>query len=260
MNRSGTILSAQNVSVSYRIPTRRYGSPKEMVLSRLKGEKNPVVEFAALEQVSIELKAGECVGLIGHNGCGKSTLLKVIAGILSTKAGKVTYEGRLTSLIELGAGFDPELPARDNIFLACTLMGIAKREINENLQRIIEFAELDRFLDFPLKNYSSGMYARLGFSCATIINPDIILVDEVLAVGDEAFQAKCLRRILELKENGKGIILVTHDMGAVQRFCDRVYVLDHGRLVYQGPNLEGIAAYRRYQGLPTEAPAADGPL
>jgi len=243
------VLSAANVSVSYRIGSRKFGSFKEFVLSRLRGESNDLREFHALSDVSIDIGAGHCVGLIGHNGSGKSTLLKVLAGILRARDGRINVNGRMTSLIELGVGFDSELQARDNIYLGCSLMGFSRAEIDAHFDQILDFAQLRDFMDFPLKNYSSGMYARLGFACATAFNPDILLVDEVLAVGDEAFQARCHKRINELKSKGSGIVLVTHDMGAVQQFCDSVCVLDHGKLVYQGTPQEGIARYRSLIGV-----------
>jgi ABC-2 type transport system ATP-binding protein len=171
------------------------------------------------------------------------------AGILDPTLGLVSYQGRLTSLIELGAGFDGELPAIDNIYLACTLMGIGKEEIRNKLDQIIDFAELKDFLDFPIKNYSSGMAARLGFACATVVDPEILLIDEVLAVGDEAFQLKCFNRINTLKQAGKSIVLVTHDMNAVERFCDRVYLLDSGTLVFEGSPMDGIERYRQALGI-----------
>jgi ABC-type polysaccharide/polyol phosphate transport system ATPase subunit len=191
------------------------------------------------------LQAGECLALIGHNGSGKSTLLKTLVGIISPTHGRVVTKGRVASLIELGAGFDGELSGEENIFLACTLMGLSKKQIQQNIQSILQFAELEEFAQFPLKNYSSGMYARLGFSCATLLDPDILIVDEVLAVGDEKFQAKCLKRIEDLKKLGKSIVFVTHDMNAVTTFCDRVVLLDHGSLVYDGRPEIAINLFRK---------------
>jgi ABC-type polysaccharide/polyol phosphate transport system ATPase subunit len=259
MTQSTTILKAEEVSVEFKIASQRYSSFKEYLISRLRREKVQVQEIKALNDISIELRSGECVGLIGHNGCGKSTLLKVIAGILNAKNGRVTYDGRMTSLIELGAGFDPELDAIDNIYLACTLMGIPKREIDRDINKIIEFAELQDYVHLPLKNYSSGMYARLGFSCATAIDPDIILVDEVLAVGDEAFQIKCHKRLNQLKKQSKGIILVSHDMNAISRFCDRTYVLDRGVIAYEGQVEGAVRKYRELLGLDPEQFEAASP-
>jgi ABC-type polysaccharide/polyol phosphate transport system ATPase subunit len=249
MTANQPILSARSVSVSYRVPNRRFGSLKEFVVAKVRRETLSATEFHALDDVTVEAFPSECVGLLGHNGSGKSTLLKVIAGILKPRLGLVEVTGRLTSLIELGAGFDPELPAVDNIRLSCTLMGIRRREIDACLNDIIKFAELEKFTEFPLKNYSSGMYARLGFACATTINPDVILVDEVIGVGDEAFQRKCHARLNDLRGNGKAIVLVSHDMNAVAKFCTRVYCLDHGRVVFEGPTEEGIRQYRSYLGL-----------
>ena len=249
MHDAKVVLNAAHVSVSYRIASRKFGSLKEYALSRLKRENHDVRDFHALRDVSVAVEAGQCVGLIGHNGSGKSTLLKVMAGILKGQSGRIEVNGRLTSLIELGVGFDSELPARDNIYLGCCLMGFSRAEIDAKFDQIIDFAQLRDFLDFPVKNYSSGMYARLGFACATAFDPEILLVDEVLAVGDEAFQARCHSRINELKSRGGGIVLVTHDMGAVQQFCDVVHVLDHGQLVFKGDVQEGIARYRSLIGV-----------
>jgi ABC-type polysaccharide/polyol phosphate transport system ATPase subunit len=237
-------LRADAISVTYKIPKIKSGTLKEYMLRQLMRKPIEEERFEALKQVSLELRPSECVGLIGHNGCGKSTLLKVIAGILEPSSGRVMYEGRMASLIELGAGFDGELNAIDNIYLTCALMGVPKSEISRHLDQIIEFAEIEQFKDFQLKNFSSGMYARLGFACATILNPDILLVDEVLAVGDEAFQQKCFDRIFKLKSNQKSILLVSHDMSAVQRFCNRVYVLEKGHLLFSGDTIEGIEHYR----------------
>lgn len=245
------LLTADNIEVSFQMHSRKFGSFKELLLARLRGEKIRVDEFQALKGVSIHVQPGECVGLIGHNGSGKSTLLKVLTGILEPKNGRVQHKGHLTSLIELGAGFDSELPATDNIFLGCCLMGYSKKQIAARFKDIISFAELENFLDFPLKNYSSGMYARLGFACATAFDPDIVLVDEVLAVGDEGFQAKCHQKVKELKGSGKGIVLVTHDMNAVKNFCERVYVLHHGLVVYEGAVDTAIAKYRELMRLPS---------
>ena len=244
------LLTADQIEVSFQMHSRKFGSFKELILTKLRGEKVNVEEFIALKGVSIKIYPGECVAIIGHNGSGKSTLLKVLSGILDPKAGRVSYNGHLTSLIELGAGFDSDLPAKDNVYLGCCLMGYSKKQIDAKFKDIIAFAELESFLDFPLKNYSSGMYARLGFACATAFDPDIVLVDEVLAVGDEAFQAKCHQRVNELKKSGKAIVLVTHDMNAVKNFCERAYVLHHGEVAYEGAIDPSVKKYRELMGLP----------
>jgi lipopolysaccharide transport system ATP-binding protein len=251
MNSSNSqiLLQANGIYVDYKLPVRKYGNFKEYLLSKIKGQKQTYDSFHALTNINITLNKGECIGLIGHNGCGKSTLLKVLSGILKPRSGTVLCRERLTSLIELGAGFDSELPALDNIYLCCMLMGIPKKEIQEHIDEIIDFAELRDFLDFPIKNYSSGMTARLGFACATVIDPSIILIDEVLAVGDGAFQKKCHARIRDLKLTGKGIILVSHDMEAIKAYCDRVYVLHKGSLYFHGNTEEGISHYNKLQGI-----------
>ncbi len=250
MSSTQPVLTADSISVSYRVPSRRFGSLKEYVVARLRGEKVDKIEFKALDDVSVRVYPGECVGLLGHNGSGKSTLLKVMSGILKAQTGKVVTVGRLTSLIELGAGFDPELPAADNILLSCTLMGFPPKEIKLRIADILKFAELEDFQTFPLKNYSSGMYARLGFACATAIDPDIVLIDEVIGVGDEAFQIKCHTRLNQLRAAGKAIILVTHDTHAVRKFCSRVYCLHHGKVMFEGDTEAGIEKYRVLLGLP----------
>lgn len=250
MTSTQPVLTADSVSVSYRVPSRRFGSLKEYVVARLRGEKVDKVEFKALDDVTVRVYPGECVGLLGHNGSGKSTLLKVMSGILKAQKGAVHSVGRLTSLIELGAGFDPDLPAVDNIMLSCTLMGIHPKETKPRVAEILKFAELEDFQTFPLKNYSSGMYARLGFACATVIDPDIVLIDEVIGVGDEAFQLKCHERLNQLRAKGKAIILVTHDTNAVRKFCSRVYCLHHGKVMFDGDTERGIQKYRELLGLP----------
>lgn len=210
MTESRAVLSAEHISVTYRVSNRKFGSLKEFAVALLRREVIAYSQLHVLRDVSLVLHPGECIGLLGHNGSGKSTLLKVLAGILKPKIGVVDFVGRMTSLIELGAGFDPELTAVDNIFLSCTLMGIPIPEIREHVGDIIHFAELEKFTEFPLKNYSSGMYARLGFACATVIDPSIILIDEVIGVGDEAFQAKCHARLETLRKMGRAIVLVSH--------------------------------------------------
>jgi len=190
--------------------------------------------FTALHDVSLTLRAGEALGLIGHNGSGKSTLLQIIAGILSPSAGHVTVRGRVAPLIQLGVGFNPELTGLENIFLNASLYGFQNKETRKRLRAIIEFSELGHFIDTPLKNYSSGMQMRLGFAIAVHLSPDILLADEILAVGDQEFQAKCYERIAEMRRSGMTLVLVSHSMDQVQRFCDFFVRLEHGRIVESG--------------------------
>ncbi len=200
-------------------------------------------EFWAVNDVSFELKKGETLGIIGPNGSGKSTLLKMLNGIFWPDKGKITLNGRVGALIEVGAGFHPMLTGRENIYINGAVLGISKREIESNFDRIVEFADIGDFLDTPVKNYSSGMFVRLGFAIAVNCNPDILLVDEVLAVGDKGFQAKCFNKIGELKQQGTSTILVSHNMHAVSIFSDNAILLNHGKAAYFTDVFEGIKEY-----------------
>jgi ABC-2 type transport system ATP-binding protein len=223
-------ISARNVVKSF----RAHGQPtslKERLLRRGRPARPP---FRALDDVSLEIQAGHTVGLIGHNGSGKSTLLKVLSGIIRPSSGEVVVNGRVASLLELGAGFNGELTGRENIYLNASLLGLTHSEIDSMFDSIVGFSELEEFIDDPVKHYSSGMYVRLGFAVAVHVDPDILLVDEVLAVGDEAFQVKCLDKIAEFQEQNRTILVVSHSLDLVARICDRAIVLDHGSLVFDG--------------------------
>jgi ABC-2 type transport system ATP-binding protein len=211
---------------------QRATSFKEHLLRRRGGRVD--AGFAALRDITLEIEAGHTVGLIGANGSGKSTLLKVLAGILRPTSGEVAAYGRIASLLELGAGFNGELSGRDNVFLNASLLGLSQRETERLFDSIVAFSELEEFIDKPVKHYSSGMYVRLGFSVAVHVDPDILLVDEVLAVGDEAFAEKCLDKIAEFQAEGRTILFVSHALDLVQQICDRAIVLDHGRIVFDG--------------------------
>jgi ABC-type polysaccharide/polyol phosphate transport system ATPase subunit len=200
-------------------------------------------EMWALRDVSLELPRGRMVGLIGSNGSGKSTLLKLIGGILKPTTGTVTVAGRVSALIELGAGFHPEFTGRENIHINGVLLGLSRAEIRERFDEIVAFAGLAAHIDNPVKTYSSGMYMRLGFAIAVTVDPDVLLIDEVLAVGDEAFQHKCVGRIQEFKAQGKTILLVTHDLGSVERLCDEAVWLDGGRVQAHGDTREIVDRY-----------------
>jgi ABC-2 type transport system ATP-binding protein len=225
-----TVILARGVGKSFR-GTGRATSMKERILRMGHGVVEP---FQALRDVDLEIRSGESVGLIGPNGSGKSTLLKILTGILRPTTGTVEVNGRVSSLLELGAGFNGELSGRDNIFLNASLLGLSRKETEGLFDSIVEFSELEEFIDNPVKHYSSGMYVRLGFAVAVHVDPDILLVDEVLAVGDEAFARKCLDKIAEFRREGRTILFVTHALDLVDQICDRGIVLDHGRVVFDG--------------------------
>ncbi|AWM13040.1 ABC transporter ATP-binding protein [Flavobacterium sp. NRK F10] len=200
-------------------------------------------EFWAVKNVSFSLRRGECIGLIGHNGAGKSTLLKVLNGLYAPDEGKITIKGKIGALIELGAGFNPILTGRENIYNNASILGFAKAEVDAKMQSIIEFSEMEDFLDMPVKNYSSGMKVRLGFAIAAHLEPDVLIIDEVLAVGDLGFVLKCFKKVDELLPN-TAIIFVSHNMPMVSRICNEVVLMDHGKVEYQGYNVaKGIELY-----------------
>ena len=223
-------IRASGVGKSFR-GTGRATSMKERILRMGHGTAEP---FQALRDVDLEIRGGQSVGLIGPNGSGKSTLLKILTGILRPTTGTVEVNGRVSSLLELGAGFNGELSGRDNIYLNASLLGLSRKETDGLFDSIVEFSELAEFIDNPVKHYSSGMYVRLGFAVAVHVDPDILLVDEVLAVGDEAFARKCLDKIAEFQREGRTILFVTHSLDLVDEICDRGVVLDHGRVVFDG--------------------------
>jgi lipopolysaccharide transport system ATP-binding protein len=200
-------------------------------------------ELWALRDVSLRLEKGESVGLIGHNGAGKTTLLKLLAGITRPTRGHVRTTGRVASLINLGAGFHPELTGRENIYLNGVILGLSRREVRDRFEQIVEFADLGPFIDTPLKRYSSGMYARLGFAVAAHVDPDVLLVDEVLSVGDVAFQDRSIRHMLSFRDAGRAILFVSHNLSAVEMMCQRVVWLDHGTVRLAGPTAEVVRAY-----------------
>lgn len=233
-----------DVSKKFKIYHGKNVNFKYAVIDFIKGKKSSnYEEFWALKNINIDIKHGETVGLIGVNGSGKSTLLKLIGKILYPDTGHLKTIGKIATLIELGAGFHPELTGRENIYINASILGFSKREIDEKLDEIIAFSELERFIDNPIKSYSSGMYVRLGFAVAINVNPDILLTDEILAVGDENFQKKCLKKIVEFKKKGKTIVYVSHDLGTVERICDRVFLLDNGELVSEGKPVDVISEY-----------------
>ena len=236
------IIKVKNATVRFNKATENYNGLKEYVIKMLKGELM-FQEFLALKDVNFEVKKGESWGLIGANGSGKSTLLKLICGILKPYKGTVKVHGKIAPLIELGAGFDPQLTARENIYLNGALLGHKKAFMEMHFNEIIEFAELGDFIDVPIKNFSSGMAARLGFAVATIVKPDILIVDEVLAVGDIAFQEKCRKRMESLLQNGTTLLFVSHSSKQVKELCQNVIWLDKGHVVAQGRAEDIIQKY-----------------
>lgn len=211
-------------------------------------------DFNALDGVSFTIEQGESVGIVGHNGSGKSTLLKVLARILPPDDGRVEINGRIASLLELGAGFHGDLTGRENVYLNGAILGLTREEIDEQFDAIVEFAGVRGFIDQPVRNYSSGMYVRLGFAIAVHVDPDILLVDEVLSVGDASFQAKSLDRMASFQQRGKTVVMVSHDLNALRNLCDRVLVLDHGELIFDGRVSDGVKQYSQLMG--TVAPGS----
>ncbi len=233
-------VSVEHVGKKFRLYAERNQSLKSAVM---RGRISVHKDFWALNDVSFDVPVGSTFGLIGSNGSGKSTLLKCLAKIYYPNRGTITTYGRFAALLEVGSGFHPELSGRENIFLNGSILGMTKKEITKKFDEIVDFSGVEQFIDQPVKNYSSGMYVRLGFAVAINVNPDILVVDEVLAVGDAEFQKKCQVKFAELKEAGRTVILVSHDMGQVQKMCDQVAWLSHGDLVQVGAAEPAIRAY-----------------
>jgi lipopolysaccharide transport system ATP-binding protein len=237
---TGPAVIVDHVSKRFRLYRERNKSLKSALM---RGRTSIYDEFWAVKDVSLEVPEGTTFGLIGRNGSGKSTLLKMLARILVPDKGRVVMNGRVASLLEVGSGFHPELSGRENIYLNGSILGMSKKEIDGKFDDIVDFSEVRRFIDQPVKNYSSGMYVRLGFSVAVHVRPDILVVDEVLAVGDAGFQAKSRKRFAELKGDGRTIILVSHSMSQVRELCDRVAWIDQGSLRAIGEPSRVIADY-----------------
>ncbi len=239
-------IDVSRVSKVYRRYSQRkqFATLKSALLSRsLIKNLKPDETFTALNDVNLTVPKGRTLGVIGRNGSGKSTLLKLVAGITKPSSGTVRVDGRISALIELGAGFHPEISGRENVFINGIMLGLTKREVTERFDEIVEFAEMKDFIDAPVKTYSSGMYMRLGFAVAIHVDPEVLLVDEVLAVGDEGFTHKCLDKFAEFKRRGKTILLVTHSLGLVERFCDEALWLDAGRIKGSGDPKRIVGAY-----------------
>ncbi|WP_032093657.1 ABC transporter ATP-binding protein [Necropsobacter rosorum] len=240
--KDNTIVKVTDVTVRFNKATESYNGLKEYFIKMLKGELM-FQEFLALKDINLDIKRGESWGLVGANGSGKSTLLKLICGILKPYKGSVEVYGRISPLIELGAGFDKELTARENIYLNGALLGHKKAFMQKHFDEIIDFAGLQDFVDVPIKNFSSGMSARLGFSVATIVKPEILIVDEVLAVGDQAFQEKCKKRMTEMLSDGTTLLFVSHSINQVKQLCQKAVWLDKGIMKAIGSTEEVLPLY-----------------
>lgn len=236
------IIRANDISMRYLMTYDRIQSIKEYIVQMLRG-KIKYEEFWALKNVSFEVERGEVVGIIGHNGAGKSTLLKVISGILKPTGGSLEVHGNVVPMLELGSGFDHDLTGRENIFLNGSILGYSEKYLKEKYEQIVEFSELGKFIDVPIRNYSSGMLMRLAFSIATVVQPEILIVDEILAVGDAAFQEKSKTRMLELMGGGTTVLFVSHSLEQIREMCDRVIWLEHGQVKAIGATKEICDAY-----------------
>jgi ABC-2 type transport system ATP-binding protein len=238
---SDIAVDVRGVSKRFRLAHGRHNSLKERMIH---GGRTPHEDFWALKDVSLIAHEGETVGILGRNGSGKSTLLKCICGVLQPTSGEVVVRGKLAGLLELGAGFQQDLTGRENIYLNGSMLGMSKKEVDRVFDDIVDFSELEEFIDGQVKFYSSGMYVRLGFAVAVNVNPDILVVDEVLAVGDERFQRKCIERVKAFQREGRTILLVTHSPDQVRTICDRAVVLSHGDVINEGPPGEAVRIFR----------------
>ncbi len=235
-------IAVDRVSQCFRVSSQPHRTLKDLVVARSRATRT---EVWALRDVSLEAAPGEALGLVGRNGSGKTTLLRLLSGIFKPTSGRVAVGGRVGSLLELGAGFHPDFTGRENVYLNGSIHGLSRSRIRESMDEIVAFAELERFIDLPVRTYSSGMFMRLGFSVAAHIHADVLLLDEVFAVGDEDFQRKCFAKIAEVKRRGGTIVFVSHDAQAVERLCDRAVLLRQGRVAFDGPTRDAIAHYRR---------------
>ena len=236
------MIKAEHVSVKYLMTYDRIKSMKEYLVQLVKG-KIQYEEFWALKDVSFEVKKGEVLGIIGHNGAGKSTLLKVISGILKPTEGSVQVNGTIVPMLELGSGFDFDLTGRENVFLNGAILGYSEQFLKEKYEEIVAFSELGQFIDVPLRNYSSGMVMRLAFSIATVVNPDVLIVDEILAVGDADFQEKSKKRMLELMGGGTTVLFVSHSLPQIREMCNKAIWLEHGQMKLCGDVQKVCDAY-----------------
>ena len=249
-----TVLSVDHLVKSFRIHQQKTNSLKHLVAAR---GRNKFDDFIAVNDVTFDVREGEVFGVIGQNGSGKSTLLKCMAGILQPNSGSVRVYRRMGALLELGAGFHPELTGRENIFLNAAILGMGRKEIALRFDDIVDFSGLHTFIDQPVKTYSSGMYVRLAFAVAINVDPQLLIVDEILAVGDVSFQRRCLEKFVEFRNEGRTIVLVTHDMGSVKNLCDRAIWLEHGKAIDEGDPSDLVEAYTERM-LGADARSSDG--
>ncbi len=233
----------QSVSKRYILHHQRPQSFQELLVNTIQRRNGEREEFWALRDVSFEVGQGESFGIIGLNGSGKSTVLKLVSHIVQPTAGQVRVDGRVAALIELGAGFHPDLTGRENVYLLGSIMGLGSKQMDQRLEAIVGFAELEQFIDTPVKHYSSGMYMRLGFATAINVDADIFLMDEVLAVGDQRFQEKCLQAIESFKHRGLTVVIVSHDLSLVERFCPQALLLQHGQVISYGRTQDVLDSY-----------------
>lgn len=234
MGKNNVALIVDDIGIRFNLSKEKVDNFKELIIKKLKGEKIRFNEFWALKNISFELKKGDRLGILGLNGAGKSTLLKVIAGVYKPTTGTVTRKGHIAPMIELGAGFDPNYTGRENIYLYGSVLGFSREFLNSKYDEILEFSELGEFIDVPIKNYSSGMRARLGFSIATVVEPDILILDEVLSVGDARFRKKCEKKMQRMFDHGVTVLFVSHSLAQVQRLCNKGILLEHGEMLAYG--------------------------
>ncbi len=243
-------IEVNNITKMFKVYLDKGHTMKEKLLFR---RRRAYEERKVLDGISFTVKRGEAIGLIGHNGCGKSTTLKLLTRIMYPDSGTITMRGRVSSLIELGAGFHPDMSGRENIYINASIFGLTKPEIDKRIDRIIEFSELEEFIENPVRTYSSGMYMRLAFSVAINVDADILLIDEILAVGDASFQAKCFNKLREIKAKGTTIVIVSHSLNQIEQICERSYWIDRGKIRLMGPPQSVHPEYMDYMGLKEQA-------
>ncbi len=240
MGKDKVALKVEDISIRFNLSKENVDNFKELLIKKIKGEKIRFNEFWALRDINFELKKGDRLGILGLNGAGKSTILKIIAGVYKPTTGTIVRNGHIAPMIELGAGFDPNYTGRENIYLYGSVLGFSRPFLESKYEEILEFSELGDFIDVPIKNYSSGMKARLGFSIATVVEPEILILDEVLSVGDAKFRKKCERKMQTMFDHGVTVLFVSHSLDQVKRLCNKAILLEHGQLIAQG-NIDDVS-------------------